>query len=41
MNEMQTLTVLPQSKERNLVDSELKIDPVDQKTKFKILDWLT
>lgn len=44
MSEMQTLKVQPLPKEstnkRDLI-KEIKIDPVDQKTKYKVLDWLS
>lgn len=44
MSEMQTLTVQPESKEAGskkvVILEEIKIDSVDLKTKYKILDWL-
>jgi len=39
MSEMQQLTVQPE--EKALVEQdEVKIDPVDSKTKAKLLEWL-
>eukprot|EP00347_Sterkiella_histriomuscorum_P018003 403347156 len=48
MSEMQTLKILPESKEvgttkhkqQTLLQQEITIDPVDTKTQYKILDWL-
>ncbi len=49
MSEMQTLNVRPapkecqqsQQKEKNIAFSEIKIDPVDGKTKLRVLEWLS
>ena len=48
MNEMQTLNIQPESKEvgsnknnkTTLLLEQVKIDPVDIKTQYKVLDWL-
>lgn len=43
MHEMQTLTIQPESKEIKTIipKQEIQVDPVDFKTKFRILDWMS
>jgi hypothetical protein len=46
MKEMQTLSVQPETKDtsnksKHLMLQEIKVDPVDNKIKFKVLDWLS
>jgi hypothetical protein len=42
MQEMQTLNVKPEAKESKVQKKvlEIKVDPVDIKTKIKVMDWL-